>query len=196
MLSDGLTAAIDKGDAREEVEVLDVAQMLLASVKGELATRRAPGSGGVALKERPEETRAEPEPGDDTQTEDTLTETSEVGPAAKSSGGSSLFDTPADDAAEEADEPAKPAASGGSLFDLGDDDAEPEAKAEPEPEDAKPAEPKAEVPSGGSLFDIEAEDGAGQAGRARRDHRRRGTRRAQPPTSGRAAPCSTSRHPR
>ena len=46
MLSDGLTAAIDKGDAREEVEVLDVAQMLLASVKGELATRRAPGSGG------------------------------------------------------------------------------------------------------------------------------------------------------
>ena len=43
MLSDGLTAAIDKGDAREEVEVLDVAQMLLASVKGEMATRRAPG---------------------------------------------------------------------------------------------------------------------------------------------------------
>src|SRR4029450_11393069 len=30
MLSDGLTAAIDKGEAREEVEVLDVAQMLLA----------------------------------------------------------------------------------------------------------------------------------------------------------------------
>ncbi len=44
MLSDGLTAAIDKGEAREEVEVLDVAQMLLASVKGEMATRRAPGS--------------------------------------------------------------------------------------------------------------------------------------------------------
>src|SRR4051812_27315370 len=35
MLSDGLTAAQSKGDAREEVEVLDVAQMLLASVKGE-----------------------------------------------------------------------------------------------------------------------------------------------------------------
>ena len=32
MLSDGLTAAQAKGTAREEVEVLDVAQMLLASV--------------------------------------------------------------------------------------------------------------------------------------------------------------------
>ena len=74
MLSDGLTAAIDKGEAREEVEVLDVAQMLLASVKGEIATRRAPGSaqagaaasGGTAtaLKERTEETKAEPDEGD------------------------------------------------------------------------------------------------------------------------------------
>ena len=43
MLSDGLTAMQDSGDAREEVEVLDVAQMLLASVKGEPATRRRQG---------------------------------------------------------------------------------------------------------------------------------------------------------
>ena len=102
MLSDGLTAAIDKGEAREEVEVLDVAQMLLASVKGESATRRAPGAaaaaaassgGGTALKERTEETKAEPEQGDDTITDNTITETSEASPAAKSSGGgSSLFD--------------------------------------------------------------------------------------------------------
>ena len=35
MLSDGLTAAAGNGKAREEVEVLDVAQMLLAAVKGE-----------------------------------------------------------------------------------------------------------------------------------------------------------------
>src|SRR4029078_1170194 len=35
MLSDGLTAAQSKGEAREEVEILDVAQLLLASVKGE-----------------------------------------------------------------------------------------------------------------------------------------------------------------
>ena len=38
MLSDGLTALQAQGEAREEVEVLDVAQMLLASVKGESAT--------------------------------------------------------------------------------------------------------------------------------------------------------------
>ena len=35
MLSDGLTSQQANGDAREEVEVLDVAQLLLASVKGE-----------------------------------------------------------------------------------------------------------------------------------------------------------------
>src|SRR3954468_2772452 len=35
MLSDGLTAAQSKGEAREEVEVLDVAQVLLAAVEGE-----------------------------------------------------------------------------------------------------------------------------------------------------------------
>ena len=39
MLSDGLTSEQADGHAREEVEVLDVAQMLLASVKGESATR-------------------------------------------------------------------------------------------------------------------------------------------------------------
>ena len=50
MLSDGLTAAIDKGEAREEVEVLDVAQMLLASVKGEMATRRRRARPGRAAR--------------------------------------------------------------------------------------------------------------------------------------------------
>ena len=39
MLDDGLTAQQSRGEAREEVEVLDVAQMLLASVKGVSATR-------------------------------------------------------------------------------------------------------------------------------------------------------------
>ena len=49
MLSDGLTSAQSKGEAREEVEVLDVAQMLLASVKGEskpVAKQAAAASGG------------------------------------------------------------------------------------------------------------------------------------------------------
>ncbi|HEX5090779.1 MAG TPA: heterodisulfide reductase-related iron-sulfur binding cluster [Nocardioides sp.] len=150
MLSDGLTAAIDKGEAREEVEVLDVAQMLLASVKGEVATRQAPvaagpGGGGTALKERPVETRAEPEPGDETITADTVTETSEASPAAKASGGgSSLFDV--GDSAPAADEAPVAKASGGSLFDV-------EALEEAAP--AEPVEPPAATSSSGSLFDIE-----------------------------------------
>jgi hypothetical protein len=41
MLDDGLTAAQSRGEARDEVEVLDVAQMLLASVKGVSATKAA-----------------------------------------------------------------------------------------------------------------------------------------------------------
>ena len=50
MLSDGLTAQQAKGEAREEVEVLDVAQMLLASVKGEVATRAKPAGAPAAKK--------------------------------------------------------------------------------------------------------------------------------------------------
>ncbi|WP_346386883.1 (Fe-S)-binding protein [Nocardioides sp.] len=127
MLSDGLTAAQADGTAREEVEVLDVAQMLLASVKGERATRYAPGGASVPAGKKSEETRAEPEAGDVTQTSETVTATEDVGPAANASGGSSLFDTPAEEAAppEPKKSEGKPAAaetSGGSLFDLGGDD--------------------------------------------------------------------------
>ncbi|WP_395690502.1 heterodisulfide reductase-related iron-sulfur binding cluster [Nocardioides sp.] len=137
MLSDGLTAQQDKGEARAEVEVLDVAQMLLASVKGEMATRYAPGSGGAAAPAaRSTETKAEPEAGDETITAETIVATEDAGPAAKASGGSSLFDTPAAEPA-----PAAPASSGGSLFDT------------PAPEPAAPAEPAA-ASSGDSLFDL------------------------------------------
>ena len=83
--------------------------MLLASVKGEQATKAAAGlrpppaappRRGVPPRRRGTatdvETKAEPEAGDATQTEDTVTETADVGPAAKASpAGSSLFDTPA-----------------------------------------------------------------------------------------------------
>ena len=74
MLSDGLTAEQASGGAREEVEVLDVAQMLLASVKGESATRTATKA-APAASAAPVETKAEPEPGDETQTPETVTET-------------------------------------------------------------------------------------------------------------------------
>ncbi|MXG89686.1 4Fe-4S dicluster domain-containing protein [Nocardioides sp. YIM 123512] len=152
MLSDGLTAAQDSGQARAEVEVLDVAQMLLASVKGEMATRAAPGSldgssnGVPASPEarataptegRSVETKAEPEQGDVTleSPENTVVDTAEASPAAKASGGgSSLFDNPFEDASEDPDKPAT-AAAGASLAE--------EAQA------AKPAT------SGGSLFDVD-----------------------------------------
>ncbi|WP_416954658.1 heterodisulfide reductase-related iron-sulfur binding cluster [Nocardioides sp. T5] len=162
MLSDGLTSQQASGEAREEVEVLDVAQMLLASVKGEQATKAAPGSApaaapaAAAASAAPAAsattatdvaTKDEPEAGDVTVTEDTVTETADVGPAAKASGGSSLFDTPAP--AESA--PAAEPASSGSLFDTPAPAEAPAAKA-----DAKAQEKPAEAFSGGSLFDTPA----------------------------------------
>ncbi len=138
MLSDGLTALQAQGAAREEVEVLDVAQMLLASVKGESATRAPTGATAAPAADTSVELKAEPEPGDVTQTEDTVTATEDVGPAAAASTGGSLFDTPAP-AAQEAPAEAKPATSG-SLFDT----------PAPAPAEEKPAAP---APSG-SLFDV------------------------------------------
>ncbi len=71
MLSDGLTAKQADGSAREEVEVLDVAQLLLASVKRSPVEPTPP----VDLVE----TKAEPQPGDVTQTENTVTDPKDVG---------------------------------------------------------------------------------------------------------------------
>jgi Fe-S oxidoreductase len=142
MLSDGLTSEQTDGKAREEVEVLDVAQMLLASVRGESATRGAvAASASVA-------TKAEPERGDQTQTHDTVTATEDVGPAAKASGGSSLFDQEPSAPPQAPAETSAPASSG-SLFDLGaaDDAAEVPSAAEARADDGQ-------VSDGGSLFDI------------------------------------------
>ncbi len=143
MLSDGLTAEQASGGAREEVEVLDVAQMLLASVKGESATRTSATAttASVETKAEPFETprssapQEPPEPGDETQTSETVTETADVGPAAKASGGSSLFDVDEPAADEPAsDEPTSaPASGGGSLFDVED-----EAPTTADAEEARP----------------------------------------------------------
>ncbi len=152
MLDDGLTAAQAEGNAREEVEVLDVAQMLLASVKGTVATRRKPGEGGETPAPAAKASPAEPGGGDETSDETTVKKTADVGAAAKAS-------------EEAGEEPARPASSGGSLFDVGGDDdktegtkagkeEEPAPEPEPEPEKAesKPAS------SGGSLFDIKSDE--------------------------------------
>ncbi len=172
MLSDGLTALQASGEARAEVEVLDVAQMLLASVKGESATR-APKGAVVAAPVHDVATKAEPEAGDETQTEDTVTATEDVGPAAKASGGSSLFDVAEEPAApaapavaaaatsslfdvaptvEPEPTPETPPAAAGSLFDL----APPEPTAAPAPE---PEAASAAIPEAGSLFDIAQPEG-------------------------------------
>ncbi|RLV47896.1 4Fe-4S dicluster domain-containing protein [Nocardioides mangrovicus] len=184
MLSDGLTQQQSAGEAREEVEVLDVAQLLLASIKGEAPKKASAGSssggtgGGTAVA-----TKDEPEAKDATQTEDTVTATEDVGPLAKASGGSSLFDVEESDdagstASAESAEPSEsaepePAAQGkgaddsfgGSLFDVGDDQPadqpadEPAAKAETKPAPESVDEPEeqgqgADDAFSGSLFDI------------------------------------------
>jgi Fe-S oxidoreductase len=150
MLSDGLTEEQSAGRAREEVEVLDVAQLLLASVKGESPVHKASSPKKAAVA-------AEPSAKDATQTGDTITDTADAGPAAKASGGGSLFDTPADTTTGE---PAgtKPA-EGGSLFDTPAPTA-PTAKATEarpvpvvEPVETKTTEAKTET-AGGSLFDF------------------------------------------
>ena len=206
MLSDGLTAAQADGNAREEVEVLDVAQMLLASVKGEVATRRRPGEGGDAAP-----AAAAPATATATLTEAETHDRRGSGPAAAETGGSSLFDN----AAEAPDvEPAKPASSsGGSLFDVGGDD-EPEAKAEPAPslrglpvrrrrrrarqaEGRARGEGRARPASGGSLFDIAAAEPEAKAEPAPEPEAKPSEPEPEPeqasPRSPRAARSSTSR---
>ncbi|HZJ50006.1 MAG TPA: (Fe-S)-binding protein [Actinomycetota bacterium] len=78
MLSDGLTAKQADGSAREEVEVLDVAQLLLASVKHSPSVEPDAATGHV-------ETKAEPDAGDVTLTGDTVTDTGDVGANAAAS---------------------------------------------------------------------------------------------------------------
>jgi Fe-S oxidoreductase len=150
MLSDGLTAEQAEGRAREEVEVLDVAQMLLASVKGEPATPATSVEPGETMPAaRSEETRAEPRPGDTTRATPTVTATEDVGPAAEAApaGGSSLFEVAASEEPEP--RPASAAPAGGSLFDLG----EAESAAEV-PSAAEGRADDGQVSDGGSLFDI------------------------------------------
>ncbi|MDQ6687008.1 MAG: heterodisulfide reductase-related iron-sulfur binding cluster, partial [Actinomycetota bacterium] len=142
MLADGLTAQQAAGEAREEVEVLDVAQLLLASVRGEGPKVRAGTPAGAQARSDAVATAAEPAEGDATQTAQTVTDTEDVGPAAKASGGSSLFDIGSDTDSPKTDSDSEPAPASET------------AKKPTEPETA-PA-PRDSVPQGGSLFDISA----------------------------------------
>jgi Fe-S oxidoreductase len=149
MLSDGLTSLQADGLAREEVEVLDVAQMLLASVKRAdpaaptAAASSASSTGGdgtaagttTAVLERPAEdadegagdqpveTKAEPEPGDATQSEGTVSDPQDVGAnaaAAKESEATPEAAGGEDDLAAEAaaqDQPGAASEPGGTTTD-------------------------------------------------------------------------------
>jgi Fe-S oxidoreductase len=165
MLSDGLTAKQADGSAREEVEVLDVAQLLLASVKSE---SRTPAAAGVAAK-------AEPSKGDVTQTASTVTATKAVGANAaateekdpevetsKPLNKGSLFEATPEEPVE-----TKSTGTGMSLFDTPAESAPaPGTPAAPEAEAAaaEKAEPKQESALGsGSLFDTPAESAPAEA---------------------------------
>lgn len=182
MLADGLTKLQADGVAREEVEVLDVAQMLLASVKGEQATKLAPGEGAPATAEPAgdpiKKSFVDPKAEIEARAAGTAVEVLEKPapePRAKKNGkaksgksdsdvGISIFsdtdhDAPAAKAATPtpaaAEEPAPAAEGGSSLF--GD---APAADAPAEPTsggslfgDAPAAETPAQAKSGGSLFD-------------------------------------------
>ncbi len=134
MLSDGLTAAQASGTARAEVEVLDVAQMLLASVKGVSAVRTKGAAAPAAPVPVAVEDVAAASPEDSP-----APSTAEPPPAAPASPAGSLFDVPA-----AAPEPPTAAATppAGSLFDI------PVAEPTPAPAAAPPA---------GSLFDVAPE---------------------------------------
>ncbi len=181
MLEDGLTAEQSAGNAGEDLEVLDVAQMLLASVKGEAPKAKAKSkvgagaaagaTGGTAV-----DTKAEPSAGDVTQTEETVTDTEDMGPNAKASGGSSLFDTPESGPSEkdeektaqaeaagkaetwsEQEEDTGVASGGGSLFDLGGGES-PEEKAEEAAPRADAAQTPAPETTGSSTEESSSSD--------------------------------------
>ncbi len=184
MLSDGLTKSQANGVAREEVEVLDVAQMLLASVKGEQATKLAPGQGakvGATAKAAPAAEEASSAGGGAAVAGGAAGGAVAAGGAAAA--GSSRFDSPAESDAPAAPAdtsslfdspaPAEPAAGGtsggGSLFDTPAPAAEPEEPASggslfDTPADA-PADEKPAA-SGGSLFDVPADEPAAPEAKA------------------------------
>ena len=167
MLDDGLTSAQSRGEAGEAVEVLDVAQMLLASVKGVSATRtKAPSSlveeGAPAPVTKPApDPAAPPEPPPVVEPASAASGRRDPEAEATPSGGS-LFDDDSGslfgDAEEQADKPQATEAKsevegtqggegklGGSLFGDGaslfDTPVDEETKHQ-------------DIPAGTSLFDV------------------------------------------
>jgi Fe-S oxidoreductase len=167
MLSDGLTAEQSEGNAREEVEVLDVAQMLLAGVKrapakvakvskaddDAVVAEAEAATAAAATTVTDKATEAEPD-AEDKANPDSISETEDAAPAADAAEEAETGGDPEtaheDKARSDEDEavhdvPAgdKEAAAQANVgpVNTGDDD-KTEAKAE-QVEDEKPAEPEA-----------------------------------------------------
>ena len=205
MLSDGLTALQAKGEARDggrgARRRADAARVGEGRVGHPGAPKRC---GRRAATVQDVATKAEPEAGDETQTEDTVTATDGRRPGGE--GLRRLVAVRRRRGARRAAGAPRPAAAASSLFDVA-------PTVEPEPEPTPQAPPAAT----GSLFDLAppeptAEPASEPAGRVRRDprgrvavrHRRRprtnpspsrGPRpsRRRPPPSPRPARSSTSR---
>jgi hypothetical protein len=135
MLDDGLTKLQADGEAREEVEVLDVAQLLLAGVKRDVAAKAALAEPGSAAPgpgpEAPPVPRAagESEPAAPA-TEPAATATPESPSMADSQSGGEAAPAPGTEVEPEPVAESEPV-----------EESEPEAATEPE----APAEPKAEA---------------------------------------------------
>ena len=168
MLSDGLTAQQAKGEAREEVEVLDVAQMLLASVKGESATK-VEGRRGRRCRARGEEVRGDqgraragrrhPDRGDGHR--DRGRRPGREGQSAARRCSTSAATRTRPNRRAKAEPAAQTEPSGGSLFDVGGDEA-----------GSRKPRPEAREPDGGR-------DHRGQALRRLPVRHRRGRARGQ-----------------
>ncbi|MGA8851827.1 MAG: heterodisulfide reductase-related iron-sulfur binding cluster [Aeromicrobium sp.] len=154
MLSDGLALKQSEGEAREEVEVLDVAQMLLASIKrtdapaqDDTATTDAALAGAATAKA----TEAEPD-AEDKADPDSISATEDVGEAAEAhtEGEETSGDTPDDAeaaAAHDVEVDAKGAADPVTTEPEATTNTEPEATPEDteEPADDRDASDKEEA---------------------------------------------------
>lgn len=179
MLSDGLTAQQAAGEAREEVEVLDVAQMLLAAVKRPEAPVEPTAEDDAAVVEEAEQataaaaaTEAEPSAKDEADPA-SISDTQDAAPAADAHEDPQETDQPADapkdePAAASAEADAEVAAEhnidvddqGRAADTAGDPGAAPGAEATPEPapEPGDTVDPEVEsVPQDGDAVPAEAD---------------------------------------
>ncbi|MCW2747557.1 MAG: Fe-S cluster protein, partial [Nocardioidaceae bacterium] len=109
MLSDGLTLKQSEGKAREEVEVLDVAQLLLEAVRRgkvepEVEETEAVVAEAEAATAAAVVTEPEPSPADEANP-DSISKTEDVGPAAEASSEGASADHTAGQSVEELNAP-------------------------------------------------------------------------------------------